>query len=178
MKILVIISSFILISLSVIGQGKKDNWKSFPANSDSLQEIPMPKSELNFDDYEMEPVKIGSAVSNSNEQIKEADALYLEQSKANPTIKGYTVLVFSGSGANSKLKARNSLIEFENLYPECTTHLAWKSPNYELRVGDFRTKLEAEKLLITIKIDFPAAFVKSSIIDLPAIENDNVKSEN
>ena len=172
MKILVFILSIVLCSTSLLGQEKKNNWKSFPASTDSIQSKEQVKTTVILDSVLTQKITPGTAISNTNTQIQKVNHLYIEQSKADPTISGFTILVYSGSGANSKLKARNNLIAFENLYPDYTTHLAWKSPNYELRVGDFRTKLEAEKLLITIHPDFPAAFVKVAMIDLPPLENE------
>ena len=37
--------------------------------------------------------------------------------------------------------------------------LTFESPNYKVRIGSFRTRLEAEKNLIEIKKSYPAAFV-------------------
>lgn len=172
MKVLVSVLSLVLCSSSLLGQEKNNNWNRFPTSTDSVQSKAQVKTAVIIDSVPAVKAKPGSAVSNINTQIQEVNNLYIEQSKVNPTISGFTILVYSGSGANSKLKARNNLIAFENLYPDHTTHLAWKSPNYELRVGDFRTKLEAEKLLITIHPDFPAAFVKVAMIDLPLLENE------
>ena len=172
MRILIIVLGIIFFSFSTTGQEKKDRWKSFPASSDTAQSIDQTKK-TSSDSVPIVKQKQGSTLSHTNTQIDDVNNLFIEQSKANPTISGYTILVYSGSGANSKLKARNSLINFESLYPDYPTHLAWKSPNYELRVGDFRTKLEAEKLLITIQKDFPTAFVKVANIELPPVNKDS-----
>ena len=49
-------------------------------------------------------------------------------------------------GAKSKYKQYPVLLTFE-------------SPNYKVRLGSFRTRLEAEKKLVEIKKSYPAAFV-------------------
>lgn len=169
LRSILFISLFFTFSF-LSAQGNND-WKSFPNAdtnksivgegilSDTIPPIPVLKVDTTTGHFNFEaPVD----VQNLNE-------LYMDQSKNHPQIKGYTILLYSGSGANSKLKARNILLQFNEQFPECTAHLAWKSPNYEVRVGDYRTKLEAEKQLLDVKQEFPTAFVKKSMIELPAL---------
>lgn len=68
------------------------------------------------------------------------------------------------------MKAREVLIKFQGRYTNGVTHLAWKSPNYEVRLGDYRTKTEAQRDLVLIKAEFPTAFIKTDMIELPALE--------
>jgi hypothetical protein len=166
---------FAAFSIVSIGQVENNDWKSFPTSdsnkaigvegilSDTLPHI----EEIN---PVMESVRPGTSTFSASSGIIEMNEKYTEQSKNNTKIKGYTILLFSGSGANSKLKARTTLVHFDEKYPGCQSHLAWKSPNYEVRIGDFRTKLEAEKLLQEIKEEFPTAFVKADLIELPLLE--------
>lgn len=160
---LVFILALMITSFGAIAQ--ETNWKSFPQKTaDTLHTdhilsdtLPAPKN------------AVGSLEINVSPEIVAANEAYTEASKNTPQIKGYTILLFSGSGANSKLKARNLEINFNEKFPKTITHLAWKSPNYEVRAGDFRTKLEAEKTLKEIRAEFPTAFVKSDLIELPAL---------
>lgn len=177
--------SLFLIPSFLFSQENND-WKSFPATPDSnvvqegegiLTDTLSKTIQKTFTD-----TISGHLKSNVPVEIQELNNVYTEQSKNQPQIKGYTVLLYSGSGANSKLKARNILIQFNEKFPECTSasHLTWKSPNYEVRIGDYRTKLEAEKLLQEIKSEFPTAFVKKAMIELPALrpeEKQEVESE-
>jgi hypothetical protein len=172
----VLFFGFLGIGLLGFSQEKNNEWKSFPVN-DSNVIIPEPTSIDTAPMIEIAPQVItppGSFTNNLNQEIINADAAYTDQTKANPLIKGYTILIFSTSGANSKLNARKKLVSFTDKYPNDVVHLAWKSPNYEVRVGDFRTKLEAEKVLITIKADFPSAFVKPDLIELPPLKSEAI----
>ena len=166
---------FAAFSIVSIGQVENNDWKSFPTKdsnkivgTEGILSDTLPHTE----DLTSLPVciKPGTSTFSASPEIIEWNEKYTEQSKNNTRIKGYTILLFSGSGANSKLKARNTLLQFDEKYPGCQSHLAWKSPNYEVRIGDFRTKLEAEKLLQEIKEEFPTAFVKADFIELPLLD--------
>lgn len=46
----------------------------------------------------------------------------------------------------------------------------FQTPNFKVRVGDFRTKVEATKFLLELKQDFPEAFIVEDKIKLPEIQ--------
>ena len=83
------------------------------------------------------------------------------------TIDGYRIQLFSDSGNNSKTKAHAVQDEFLVKYPEIRVYLTFKSPNYKVRIGDFRTKLDAQRFLIEITPDYSNAFIISDQINLP-----------
>lgn len=87
-------------------------------------------------------------------------------------IKGYRIQIFFDSGNNSKNNAIASMKEFTNRYPEIGAYLTFQEPNFKVRVGDFRTRLDARRLLHNISDEFPNAFiVKENNINLPSLEN-------
>jgi len=47
------------------------------------------------------------------------------------------------------------------------------APVFRVRVGDFRTKNEALKLLKNIQKDYPGAFIVPDIIDFPVLKSEN-----
>ena len=50
------------------------------------------------------------------------------------------------------------------------TYIDYKAPNFRLRVGNFRNKLEAQKLQHEIMKDFPNTLVISDSIDFPRLD--------
>lgn len=85
------------------------------------------------------------------------------------TLSGWRIQIFFDSGANSKHKATSALQRFNELYPETQAYLSFKEPYYRVRVGDFRSRLEAEGFLKKVQIDYPNAFPASDFINPPAI---------
>lgn len=83
------------------------------------------------------------------------------------TMDGFRIQVFSDSGINSKTKAQSAQDEFKSRFPDKGVYLSFKSPNYKVRIGDFRTKLDAQRFLIELTADFPNAFIIADQINLP-----------
>lgn len=82
-------------------------------------------------------------------------------------IPGYRIQIFFDSGLNSSDRAKQARDSFSLLYPDVPAYLSWKSPNYRVRVGDFKTRLEAEKAMQLIIIDYPNAWVTKDEINFP-----------
>jgi hypothetical protein len=87
----------------------------------------------------------------------------------NKAIPGYRIQIFFDSGSNSSDRARTVQEAFALIYPEIPAYVSWKAPNYRVRVGDWRTRLEAEKALQLIMIDYPNAWVIKDEINFPVI---------
>jgi len=85
----------------------------------------------------------------------------------NKAIPGYRIQIFFDSGLNSSDRAKQARDEFLLKYPEIQAYVSWKAPNYRVRVGDFRTRLEAEKILQLIIIDYPNAWAIKDEINFP-----------
>lgn len=91
---------------------------------------------------------------NQGSNISELMDLKKEVAK---TESAYQIQVYNGNitGANEALaKSKEQLKQ----YP---SQLVFETPNYKVRIGSFRTRLEAEKHLIEVKKVYPAAFVMS-----------------
>ena len=85
-------------------------------------------------------------------------------------IEGYRIQIFFDSGNNSKTKAQSIYEGFKAKYPEIRAYLSFKSPNYKVRVGDYRTRLDAQRFLNDIIIEYPNAWIISDLINLPKVE--------
>jgi len=106
-------------------------------------------------------------------QDKLVDELVQKQVKLNETGNsqdGYRIQIFSDSGNNSKTKAQTAMDEFLAQHPDMKAYLVFKSPNYKVKVGDFRSKLDAIRSLNQISAEFPNAFIISDLINLPQVE--------
>ena len=82
-------------------------------------------------------------------------------------MKGYRVQIHFGP---EKAKAQDVKTKFTTQYHNIAAYLDYQQPYFKIRVGDFRTKLEAYKLLQEIAGEFPGAFIVSDEIELPKIE--------
>lgn len=81
---------------------------------------------------------------------------------------GYRVQVFYGS---DRREAFNEQAKFRAMYPKLRTYITYKEPNYYLRIGDFRTRLEAQKMLSELRPTFPTLFIFREKINAPDLDN-------
>lgn len=95
--------------------------------------------------------------------------IFLNQHQS--SLDGWRVQIFFDSGANSKRKATEVLNHFNGQHPETNAYLSFREPYYRVRVGDFRTRLEAEGFMKTIQSEYPNAFAASDKINPPLPEN-------
>lgn len=86
-----------------------------------------------------------------------------------PVLEGWRVQIFFDAGANSKRKASEVQNRFTSQYPDTEAYLSFKEPYYRVRVGDFRTRIEAEGFLQKIKGEYPNGFAVSEMINPPPI---------
>jgi hypothetical protein len=102
--------------------------------------------------------------------------LELSKNVAAPTIKrsgpivaqvGYRVQVFYGSDRRETFQEQ---ARFKGMYPRLNTYITYREPNYYLRVGDFRTRLEAQRLMNELKPMFPTLFIFREKINAPVLE--------
>jgi hypothetical protein len=94
--------------------------------------------------------------------------IQLNQNRKN--MEGYRIQIFFDSGNNSKTKAQSIYEGFRAKYPDIGAYLSFKSPNYKVRIGDFRTQLDAQRFLNEIIDEYPNAWIIADMINLPKAE--------
>lgn len=84
---------------------------------------------------------------------------HIDYNKANPTTEGWRVQIYFESGNNSKQLATNARVRFTEAFPDYGAYLTFNEPYYKVRVGDFRTRMDAEGFRQMIITEFPNAYV-------------------
>lgn len=99
-------------------------------------------------------------------KIKELVNKHIEiNSKA--TINGYRVKIHFGADKNQAYEVKK---KFSEKFPNVPAYAKYDQPNFNIRVGDFRTKLEAYKFLKEVQVEFPSAFLVQDDIEFPLLE--------
>jgi hypothetical protein len=92
------------------------------------------------------------------------------------SIRGFRIQIFFDSGNNSKNSAVAALNTFKAKHPHIEAYLIFQEPNYKIRVGDFRCRMDAQHFLHKISEEYENAFiVKDDEINLPDLEDEEVK---
>ena len=99
-------------------------------------------------------------------KVKELLNKHIEINSKTP-IKGYRIKIHFGADKN---KSKEIKAKFIAKFPDVPAYEKYDQPNFNIRVGDFRTKLEAYKFLKEVQIEFPSAFLVQDEIELPKLE--------
>ena len=92
---------------------------------------------------------------------------HVELNQRVKTIPGYRVQIASFSGTNSKTSAFTLRDRFMTDYPEVQAYVAFDEPNFKVKVGDFRTRLEAYAFLQQIIEVYKGYIIKDNIYPEP-----------
>ena len=93
-------------------------------------------------------------------------------------VQGYRVQIFSCSGNNCFDKTNEYYNQFMIAFPNIPAHKLWDPPSHKIRVGDCRTRYEAEAIKAQIKGVFPGVFIVNDYIDSPfAIDCEDMEVE-
>lgn len=92
---------------------------------------------------------------------------HVELNQRVKTIPGYRVQIASFSGTNSKTSAFTLRDRFMTDYPDVQAYVAFDEPNFKVKVGDFRTRLEAYAFLQQIIEVYKGYIIKDNIYPEP-----------
>ena len=82
-------------------------------------------------------------------------------------VNGFRVQIFTGS---NRKEAYNMQAKFQQDFPDIRSYVIYSDPNFKVRVGDFRTRLDAEKLQDQLKRSFDGTFIITEKINPPQPE--------
>lgn len=82
------------------------------------------------------------------------------------SMPGFRIQVFFGP---ERQKAQEAKTQLSALYPENQTYLVYQQPNFKVRLGDFKTRLEASRFLQRVQGNYPGAFIVPDEVRLPEL---------
>lgn len=100
------------------------------------------------------------------------DSLLVLHKKINSVdslVPGYRIQIFFESGNYSKGLAMQIAEDFQENYPDVRHYLSFNEPYYRIRVGDFRTIIEAKGFLMKVMSKYPSAFEVKDLIYFPLL---------
>ena len=103
-------------------------------------------------------------------QDSRLDALIKRQRNANlvkQTMPGYRIQIYFGG---VRQKASEIKSAFANKHSDVLAYLTYQQPNFKVRVGDFRTRLEAQRFLKSMEGEYTTMFIVPDEVKLPPIK--------
>jgi hypothetical protein len=110
--------------------------------------------------------KDSTIVLSRDERIDQLITRQKDHNTLNQSVEGYRVQIYFGS---VRQKAADVKQDFSGKHPDIISYLTYLAPNFKVRVGDFRTRLEAQGFLKSIEGQYPTSFIVQDEIKLPAL---------
>ena len=98
----------------------------------------------------------------SSARVDQMMAQKIEYNKSLESLQGYKIQTFYGS----EKRCYEVKDEFQLLFPDIPTSIVFSTPQWKLQVGNYRTRLEADKIIVGIKQEYPSAIVLPAMIEL------------
>jgi hypothetical protein len=97
------------------------------------------------------------------------DTLAAKRAELNKSIglgqmMGFRVQLYSGS---ARKDAYNIQARFQQDFPDIRSYVTYTEPNFKVRAGDFRTRMEAEKFQDQLKRTYEGTFIVTEKINPP-----------
>lgn len=160
---------FSALSLSLFSQENKD-WKTYPGSADTVRKTNEKTTEFNLN-YN---AKQGDVKVVKDEKIQKLTDFSGTPQKNEPAvkIKGFRVQLFFDSDKDIVNQKRSDYLARFSEHP---AYIDYLQPNFRLRAGNFRTKLQAQFWANELILDFPDAIIVEDWIDLPALKKEEKK---
>ena len=104
--------------------------------------------------------------------------LLVRHSQANQRkkgIDGFRLEIFFSSDSKAREKAMKVKNEFNLIFPDIAAYVSFQTPNFKVRVGDFRNKSEALKSKAYIASKYPNAFIVKDMIRFPELFTESIE---
>jgi hypothetical protein len=102
-----------------------------------------------------------------NSEISDLLRQQYDQNRKTGTFPGYRLQLYFGSGVQARAHAEKVRADFNLLYPDTKVYLIFKSPDFIVRAGDYRSKSDALKVLKSLSAGFSNAFIVTDEIAFP-----------
>jgi hypothetical protein len=83
-----------------------------------------------------------------------------------PTLQGFRVQVYSGT---NRAEANAIKARMLQLYPDIPVYFTYESPNFKVRLGDFRGRIDAQKVFHDLKDSYSGVIVVPDKINFPSL---------
>jgi len=87
----------------------------------------------------------------------------------NKLYSGFRIRIYYGSGQNARIASQECLNRFNMMYPEIAAYREYDNPYFKVTIGDYRTKIDAERVLNQIGGDFSGAIVIRQKMRFPSL---------
>jgi hypothetical protein len=111
--------------------------------------------------------KDSTVIITRDSKFDEVVAKQKELNIMTPTMHGYRIQIYFGS---IRQKGEELKLDFMGKYSNVPAYFSYQQPNYKVRVGDFRTRFEAQKFMSELEGKYPTLFIVPDEVKLPSLK--------
>ena len=100
------------------------------------------------------------------QQIENLLKMQIANNRQQNSIPGFRINIFSQSGQTAQQRANETRVEFMRRFPDTNAIIRYNAPNFQVFVGDFRTRNEVLRELKKIQRIYPSAFLVTDDIQI------------
>ena len=104
----------------------------------------------------------GTVRIESSAHIDQMLAQKKNYNKSLEKFQGFKIQIYYGS----EKECYEVKEEFKSLFPDIATSIIFSTPQWKLQIGNYRTRLEADHSMVSIKKEYPSAIVLATEIDI------------
>ena len=112
---------------------------------------------------EKDSLKVGKITYHYPEKLDTLLSNFIKQNKENQVYSGYRIQLMASPNRQAVLTFKS---DFYKEFPNKRPVLIYQQPNFKLREGNYRSKLEAYKEMMKIHEKYPDAFIIQDEIPL------------
>lgn len=105
--------------------------------------------------HQVSTAQIGRVNIQQNQTIPQLHELNSEMTKSGKYGERFKIQLYYGNNNT----ASEIIKTFRSKYDAWPSAIIYETPNYKVWVGNFRNRLEADRALLKVKNDYPAAFI-------------------
>ncbi len=108
---------------------------------------------IGFQAFSQAPGRVVIMRDSRIDSLVKKNKIYNENKKS---VSGFRVQIYSGI---QRAKANEAKALFHEKFPNQGVYLQYQQPNFKVRVGDFKTRIEAYAFMKQIEIDYENVFI-------------------
>jgi hypothetical protein len=152
-----ILTALLLLLLPLhYSQGQTDSLPPRKVEVNFLQELLLPDS-----------ISRGEVQVQGDPRVEKLLELTISVNKKGNSFPGYRIQLLSASTSRVTVDSLQRYVsKFESLFPGTRAYLQYVDPDFKIRVGNFKTKIEAIPLLKKIRKKYPSSYIVKEVIPL------------
>jgi hypothetical protein len=150
------ILSLLLLLPVLCARGQADSLPLPEPDADFLQELLLPDLDAR-----------GEVRVEGDARVEQLLQLMIAVNKKGFSFPGYRVQLLSVNTSRVKVDSLQRYVsQFEELFPGTRAYLQYVDPDFKVRVGNFKTKIEAIPLLKKVRKKYPSSYIVKDVIYL------------